>query len=97
MRPPIYPVLLSGISLRFATKGLHTMASNDGIRYANLRETISTRQFATCNQLASRILADTMHPLPSYLEATRTRRSTRQLFPVLLEITEAYNKLIIPI
>jgi len=97
MCPPNYPVFLSGISLRFPTKGLHTIASNDGIHYVNLRETIITRQFATCNQLASRILVDIMHPLHSHLEAARTRRSTRQMFPLLLERTEAYKKLIIPI
>jgi len=85
-----------GIRLRFATNGLRTTASNDGIPCPNLRETIITRHFATCNQLASRTLGDSIHPLHSYLEVARTRRSTRQIFRLLPARTDAYRKTTIP-
>jgi len=93
--PPIF-FFSAGISLRFAAKGLRTTASNDEILYANLRETIITRHFATCNQLASRTLGDSIHPLRSYLEAARSRRSTRQMDRLLPARSDAYRKSIIP-
>jgi len=86
----------AGISLCFAAKGLRTTASIDGTPHANPRETIITPHFATSNQLASRILGDSIHPLHSYLEAARTHRSTWQMFRLLLAKTEAYKKSIIP-
>jgi len=92
------PILYSspGIYICFAAKGLRTSASDDGTPYANPRETIITPHFATCNQLASRILGDSIHPLHSYIEAARTHRSTWQMFRLLLAKTEAYKKSIIP-
>jgi len=96
MYPPNYPLLLPGISLRLSAKLLHTTVSNDGIPYAKLRETIITRHFATCNQLASRILGDSIQPLHFYIEGARTGRSTRQMVRLLLARTEAYKKPIIP-
>jgi len=90
------PILYSspGIYLRFAAKRVRTTASNDGIPYVNHRETIITRHFATCNQLTSRTLGDSIHPLHSYLAAARTRR---QIFGLHLARTEAYRKSIIPL